>query len=80
LRILSWNNIKSEKENGLGKRKMKRSYKKWWRLYYSTVGRVVFNAVILVPIIQILSLWKDGWKIPYMMEAEELPDYRTYIE
>lgn len=53
--------------------------KRWWKLYYSTIGRVSFNAFILVPILQVAGLARNGWKIPYKMEPEELPDYKTLI-
>jgi len=52
---------------------------KWWDLYYSTILRVLFNAIFLVPIIQYLSLLLDGGKVLYKMETDELPDLTTYL-
>ncbi len=48
--------------------------KKWWDLYYGTIQRVAFNTCVLLPVFQFLALVKDNWKIPYMMEVDELPD------
>ena len=41
-----------------------RKVEKWWELYYSTIQRCAFNAVVLSIAMQLISFFKEGKKIP----------------
>ena len=52
--------------------------KKWKSLYIDTIIRVFFNAGILVPVVQLGSLYLKNWEIPYKMDVEDLPDLKEF--
>ena len=40
---------------------------------------VLFNAVVAVPIIEVIGLSITGWELPVMIDSAKFPDYFTFV-